>query len=123
MHEIIKEVVVCVIYVFLVLLLAYTNRDPRSYSLNLTYDNIFNKGEFDRAVLGERQAFDSVSSFMKYRYIHKEAKHRTTVALLLVVLYNFNFGCPVAAFRFAIFGLSEIPFGRFVPSAPMSLSS
>jgi len=78
MHEIIKEVVVCVIYVFLVLLLAYTNRDPRSYSLNLTYDNIFNKGEFDRAVLGERQAFDSVSSFMKYRYIHEVVKHRTT---------------------------------------------
>ncbi|KAH3871214.1 hypothetical protein DPMN_034408 [Dreissena polymorpha] len=62
MHEIIKEVVICVCYIFLVLLLAYTNRDPNSYNQYVTYNNIFNKGELARATIGEGKAFDQVMS-------------------------------------------------------------
>ena len=66
MHEIIKEIVVCVLYLFLILLLAYTNRDLSSYRMHTNYNNIFNKGNFEGAMQGTKQAFDKVKHCTLY---------------------------------------------------------
>lgn len=63
MHEIIKEIVVCMLYLFLILLLAYTNRDLWSFRMNVNYNNIFNKGDFEGAITGSRQSFENVCVF------------------------------------------------------------
>ena len=61
MHSIVREVVVCFVFLFLVLFIAYTNRDPWSYKLYEANGHVFNYGYTERALTSERKEFRLVS--------------------------------------------------------------
>lgn len=46
MYAMLKEVALCMVFLYFCLMIGYTNRDPWSYHLFTTYDKIFNKAQF-----------------------------------------------------------------------------
>ena len=46
MYALLKEIAICVFFLYFVLMIAYTNRDPWSYYQYSTYNNMFNLGKY-----------------------------------------------------------------------------
>jgi hypothetical protein len=50
MFAMLKEIAICIVFLYIVLTIAYANRDPWSYIQHKNYDNIFNEGDFARSI-------------------------------------------------------------------------
>lgn len=46
MYSLLKEIAICVFFLYFILMIAYTNRDPWSYRQYNNYNNMFNLGAF-----------------------------------------------------------------------------
>lgn len=82
MHQVVQEVVVCILYLSLVLLLAYTNRDPLSYRTHESLDNIFNKGNIEGAITGRKQAFHKVCFYYHEIYHYSRCDSQSVYVVL-----------------------------------------
>ncbi|XP_055995228.1 uncharacterized protein LOC125649388 [Ostrea edulis] len=89
MFAMLKEIAVCMLFLYIVLTIAYANRDPWSHVQYKNYDNIFNKGYFARAIGNYSVHFVNIDSRKQFWNWSENA--------LLQGLYNKEFynGEPV----------------------------
>ncbi|VDI78620.1 Hypothetical predicted protein [Mytilus galloprovincialis] len=63
MYSLLKEIAICVFFLYFVLMIAYSNRDPWSYNQYSTYNNMFNLGSFSPSYTVQ---FDQVNSIPQF---------------------------------------------------------
>ncbi|XP_062611467.1 uncharacterized protein LOC134273293 [Saccostrea cucullata] len=62
MYAMFKEIGICIMFLYIVLTIAYANRDPWSYIQYSNYENILNKGTFAREIGNYTVSFIDINS-------------------------------------------------------------
>ncbi|XP_052071199.1 polycystin family receptor for egg jelly-like [Mytilus californianus] len=66
MYSLLKEIAICVFFLYFVLMIAYTNRDPWSYNQYTTYNNMFNLGSFSPSYTVQFDQVNSIAQFWNW---------------------------------------------------------
>lgn len=61
MYAMLKEIAICMVFLYIVLTIAYANRDPWSFTQFQNYENILNAGTFASAIGNNTVKFVDVS--------------------------------------------------------------
>lgn len=67
MFAMLKEIAICMVFLYIVLTIAYANRDPWSFTQFQNYENILNAGTFASAIGNNTVKFVDVSRQLKHK--------------------------------------------------------
>ena len=70
MFAMLKEIAICMVFLYIVLTIAYANRDPWSFYQFQNYENILNGGTFSKSIGNYTVSFVDVSNAFFSEKLH-----------------------------------------------------